>query len=369
MAPSPTNSKPIRPLSRPHGLVATLRVAGVVLLLAGLAGIATVWLVNPLAGTDMTLLRRIAGTGGGLAVACLGVAFYGLALIVHYSYHTALNIRAAERHQMTREGETTPEAKSGSPGFNDEVVSLLREINENALLTDQDKARKRVRMAETSRQRMLAEARQLIDATKWPAAKARIQDLRAEYPDDEEVRKLGRRLDEAMKEHQQIDIMTSSEQIRSYMSLGVWDKAHTAARELAEKYPNVPEAQKMQQVVDMEEQVGQKEDRLRLYREIEHLVARKHYREAKRAAELLVERHSESPEAAALRAQMDELTRNSDIEARREMEARIIEYTRQDRHREAYEVAKLLMEQYPDSPQAVALQDKMDQLRERANAS
>jgi outer membrane protein assembly factor BamD (BamD/ComL family) len=95
-------------------------------------------------------------------------------------------------------------------------------------------------------------------------------------------------------------------------------------------------------------------------------VARKHWRQALRAAETLVENHPDSPEAARLRDQIEELRRNTAIAERKEWENRIAEHVQTGRHREAYDLAVELMEKYPDSPQAEEIRKRIDQLKARA---
>jgi tetratricopeptide (TPR) repeat protein len=376
MASTADRSGSRQALPRPHVLYNLLRILALVVLAVTVFAAVMIW-IHPSLNQAEQFLRdqrpeveltkvRLWMTAQVLFGGLTGAAIlYALALIVYYSYHTALNIRAAERRPGARGVEVDGEQMTEVAGM-DRMVALLEEINENTLLAEPDRARKRVRLADSRRQRMRAEIEKLITATKWAVARSRIEELRTESPDDEDVRDLAHKLDAAVAEHREIDMMASSEQIRSYMSLGLWVKAREAAQQLALKYPGAPEAQKMQDVVRLEEEATRKDDRVRLYQEIEHLVARKHYRDARKVADTLIERYPDSPEAATLAGQMDELNRNADIETRREMEAQIIEYEKQGRHKEAYEVARLLMEQYPESPQAIALKDSIDRLRQRA---
>lgn len=368
MSRSAEHPRSIKPLPRPFWLYNTLRVLSVIVLLVGVATIVTVWtreLPQPLSTTVKVSLTLQYAIGAVLTASAL----YWLALMLYYNYQTALNIRAAERRQMARDVEAETARGASASDLAERMTLLLEEINENTLLNEQDKARKRARLADLRRERMQKEIEQLIAATKWQMARTRIEEMRTEHPDDEDVKNLSRRLEAAIAEHREIDIMTTSEQIRSYMSLGLWEKARETAGQLTAKYPDQAEARKMADVVRLEQEGFRKEERQRLYREIEHLVSRKHYRDARKVAETLIERYGDSPEAATLKGQMDELVRNADIETRREMEAQIIEYEKQGRHKEAYEVARLLMEQYPESPQAIALQDTIARLRERAGVN
>jgi hypothetical protein len=377
-------SKGMRPLPRPNLVATVLKVAALLAILVGVAAAVAIFsgqctffqfqAAQPApfqaqAAQPAPLHKALLGLAMILGGVILAAFFYALALIAQYTYHAAMHIRLAERRQLLRETETDPAAAASGTQFNEQMVALLREINENTLLSDADKGRKRLRLAESRRELKIEEIRQFIAATKWPTARDRIEDFRAEYGDDAIIGTLLQQLDRAIEEHEQVDVMTQAEQIRSYMSLDLWDKARETARQLSVRYPNDLEAKKMLSTVADEEKSHQREECLRLYREIEQLVKRKHYRESKKLVETLIQQYPGSPEAATLKGQMDELTRNADIEVRREMEAQIIEHTRQNRHREAYEVARLLVEQYPESPQALALKDQLDKLRERAGLS
>ena len=364
MTPSTDLPRTIKSLPRPYWLCSTLRVLAVIVLLAAAGVVAGLWTQDR---PTLTMPEKVFLTCAWLFGAAVSAAVLTwLSTMLYYSYQTALNIRAAERRQMTRDVAIESDRGASGSDLAERMTLLLEEINENTLLNEQDKARKRARLADSRRERMQKEVSQLIAATKWQMARTRIAELRTEHLDDEDVKELSRRLETAMAEHREVDIMTTSEQIRSYMSLGLWEKAREAAGQLAVKYPDHPDALKMADVVRLEQEGFRKEERQRLYREIEHLVSRKHYRDARKAAETLIERYGDSLEASTLKGQMDELTRNADIETRREMETQIIEHEKQGRHKEAYEVARLLMEQYPESPQAIALKDTIDRLRERA---
>ncbi|MBN2584425.1 MAG: tetratricopeptide repeat protein [Planctomycetes bacterium] len=375
MAPASTSKRNMIPLPRPHVIGRLLQVLAVLWLIAAVV-LCTYEMLQDTGVPDAAMKGPVARevlwakTQKCIQPMLVGVTVAGLlwaaSLMVRYHYNTALNIRLAERRHLEREAGAGAESPGVETELARQMVVLLQEINENSLLGTEERARKRSHLADQRRGTMYAEIQQLIKATKWPLARQRIDDYRAAFGEGEEAARLAHQLETAMKEHRDVDIMSTSEQIRSYMTLGLWDKARQTSEQLAAKYPDNPEAQKMEHVVLMEEEEHKKEDRLRLYREIEHLVNRKHYRDAKKTGEVLLERYPDSPEAATLKGQMDELSRNADIETRREMETQIIEYTKQNRHREAYELAAMLMEQYPESPQALALADTIDRLREKA---
>ena len=359
-----SNAQSAKTITRPTVIHIALQVLAVVILI-----MSVIYAVDQLEQLRSVGTAGILTFGQPILILLMGLGFAGLlwaaSLVVSYLHRITVHTLRTEHRlaELGMDGEALPSMSGGELA---PLVTLLRDISENTLLTEPEKSRKRVRLQEVRRERLKAEIEQLIQAMKWPAARARIEDFRLMNPESDEARELSENLERSIQEHQDLDVMTSCEQIRSYISLGLWSKAREASQLLADKYPSNTEAQKMPGLVKLEEEVARKDERLRLYREIEHLVARKHYREAVHTAQSLMERYPESAEAATLRGQMDELNRNADIEVRREMEARIIDCTRQNRHKEAYEVARALLEQYPESPQAVALKDQIDKLREKA---
>jgi tetratricopeptide (TPR) repeat protein len=153
------------------------------------------------------------------------------------------------------------------------------------------------------------------------------------------------------------------------MGLGLWERAMEMARGLAEQYPENPDAARLPETVRLEQEGSSRQEQQRLYREIEHLAARRHWRQALRVAESLLEKHADSPEAHALAGQVEELRRNAAVMERREWETRIAEHVQTGRHREAYNLAVELMEKYPDSPQAQAIRERLDQLKARAGVT
>ncbi|HUU09286.1 MAG TPA: hypothetical protein VM431_01955 [Phycisphaerae bacterium] len=356
-----------RELPRPKWTVALLWVLGILLWLGVAAGVVGLTLTAPPLLEIPNTFWICVGVGV-LALVLLGAMAIGMALLIKYAFSTAISAKLMERalRDNLQKMETAQPVSGLGTASHEEVVSLLSEIMENTLLDDADKAAK-MQLAKKHRQQALRrEIEALIKAGKYRDAHERLDEFRTRYAERDQVADLEAQLSAALREHEQTEISHITEQVQRYMGLGLWERGMEMARALAEQFPENPEAAQLPETVRLEQGANRRQEQQRLYREIEHLVARKHWRQALRAAETLLENHADSPEANALRDQMDELRRNAAISERREWESRIADHVQTGRHREAYDLASELMEKYPDSPQAEEIRKNLDQLKARA---
>jgi len=354
-----------RELPRPSWTVTLLWILGLLVWVATAAAIVLFAVRPPADATDTFWVLAGLGVVVGLL---LGALAMGLALLLKYTFSAAATAKLSERALR----ELLQKMDVPEPGFgagaesHAEVVSLLSEIMENTLLDGQEKAAKR-ELAKNHRQQALRrEIEAHIRAGKHREAHQRLDEFRARYDESDDIHQMEQQLSDALRDHEQIEIANVTEQIERYMGLGLWERAMETARELAEQFPENPDAARLPETVRLEQGANRRQEQQRLYREIEHLVGRKHWREALRAANTLLHNHPESPEAKALGEQMEELQRNAAISERREWEERITDHIQTGRHREAYDLAVELMDKYPDSPQAAEIRKNLDQLKARA---
>jgi tetratricopeptide (TPR) repeat protein len=355
-----------RELPRPQWTVALLWVLGLLLWFVSAASIVAYAIIAPADSAGEYWLPKIVMLIAGIV---LGAMAIGLALLCKYLFSAAVSAKLMERMMRDwaqKRPDMAPGAAEVGGASHEEVVSLLSEIMENTLLDDSDKAAKRQLAKKHRQQALKREIEALIKAGKYRDSHERLEEFRLRYPDDRSVAEMEAQLSEALRQHEHTEIANVSEQVQRYMGLGLWERALELARGLSEQFPENPEAARLPETVRIEQGAGQRQEQQRLYREIEHLVARKHWRQAFRAAETLMENHPDSPEAIRLRDQIEELRRNAAITERKEWEARIAEHVQTGRHREAYALAIELMEKYPDSPQAEEIRKRLDQLKSRA---
>jgi len=353
-------------LPRPQWTVALLWTLGILLWSSSAAAVLACAL---LVSREVSVLFWVGVAVALVGTLALGAMSTGLALLVKYEFSAAVSAKLLER--MLRDSVQKkvevgqPVAEPGSASH-EEVVSLLSEIMENTLLDDSEKSAKRQLAKKHRQQALRREIEALIKAGKYREAHERLEEFRIRYTESQQVTEMETQLSEALRLHEHAEIANVSEQVQRYMGLGLWERALEMARGLAEQFPENPEAARLPETVRLEQEASRRQEQQRLYREIEHLVVRKHWRQALRAAETLLENHPESPEATRLRDQIEELRRNAAIAQRKEWETRIAEHVQTGRHREAYDLAIELMEKYPDSPQAEDIRQRLDQLKARA---
>jgi len=330
-----------RELPRPNWTVALLWILAMLLWLCTAFSIITLALLVP-ADAPATFWVYIGM--GVLVCLMLGAMAVGMALVIKYAFSAAVSAKLMERalRESAQKVEVAQPVSEIGGASHEEVVSLLSEIMENTLLDNEDKA------------------------AKYREAHERLEEFRVRYAESGQVHEMEVQLSEALRQHERTEITHIAEQVQRYMGLGLWERAMEMARALAEQFPENPEASRLPETVRLEQDANRRQEQQRLYREIEHLVSRKHWRQALRTAETLLEAHADSPEAHTLKDQMDELRRNAAISERREWEVRIAEHVQTGRHREAYALAMDLMEKYPDSPQALDIRQNLEQMKARA---
>jgi tetratricopeptide (TPR) repeat protein len=345
--------------------VVLLWILGILIWAATLAAFVLVSLHPPAENTDVFWAGASVLVVAGLLV---GAVAMGLALMLKYTFSTAATVKLTERamREVLQKMEFTRTGGGLAGASHEEVISLLSEIMENTLLDEEDKAAKRQLARKHRQQTLRREIEAFIRAGKHREAHQRLEEFRLRYADSDEVRQMEQQLSEALRSHEQNEIANVAEQVERYMGLGLWERAMETAQALAEQFPENPDAARLPDTVRMEQGANRRQDQQRLYREIEHLAGRRRWREAHRAAQTLIENHPDSPEAKALADQIEELRRNAAIAERREWEQRITDHIQTGRHREAYDLAVELMEKYPDSPQAEEIRKNLDQLKARA---
>ena len=355
-----------RELPRPTWTVVLLWVLGILLWAATMAGIVLMGLRPPPAA-ETEAFWIVAGLAVVVGV-LLGAMALGLALMLKYTFSAAATVKLTERalREVLQKMEVTRSGGGVGGASHEEVISLLSEIMENTLLDEPDTVAKRQLAKKHRQQTLQREIEAFIRTGKHREAHQRLEEFRMRYADSDDVRQMEQQLSDALRQHEQNEIANVSEQVERYMGLGLWERAMETAQTLAEQFPENPDAAHLPETVRMEQGANRRQDQQRLYREIEHLVGRRRWREAHRAAQTLMQNHPDSPEANALADQMEELRRNAAISERREWEQRITEHIQTGRHREAYDLAMELMEKYPDSPQADEIRKNLDQLRARA---
>ena len=107
-------------------------------------------------------------------------------------------------------------------------------------------------------------------------------------------------------------------------------------------------------------------ERARLMSRAQSATDQHNWREALRWVEQVLGKYPHSAEAHDLRLQLPTLKLNAEIQARQQMEADIRDLIHAQKFGEALRVARQLLNDYPDSPQAQVLREQMPRLEQRA---
>jgi len=248
----------------------------------------------------------------------------------------------------------------------EKIMSLLDDIRENSLLSDEQRHAKLKRLAEQKRQDLLGEIESLLHRKEFHRARMVLSELVKKYGQDQQTASLETRIEEARAKAEREEIAAVIKETEDLMSTAAWERARLTAQELLNKYPDLLEARELLERVEREQRLFEQEERNRMRDQIQRHSARREWRRALSVARALLERYPDSIEAEAIRAQMDTLEANAEIEQRHELEAQIKDLVRRHRFREALELARRVIADYPNSPQAEVLRGQIDLLEQRA---
>lgn len=249
----------------------------------------------------------------------------------------------------------------------EQISELLQELNENVLLTpEQRQARQRQRLEEMKRDlgerlsRLLAEG-------KFPEAQRRLDEYARSFPQERaSVEQFQAQIEEARAQVEESDYRQAAVRVRDFMGVAAWERAEEVVQELLARHPRSPRAHALRDELHQERGKFEVQQRQHLLSEVEQLISRKEWRGAFRLATDLINRFPNSSEAQTLRAKMDTLRDNAEIEIRKDLEAQLKELLRSHRYIEALALAQDIINKYPNSPQAKVLKEQLPQIMSKA---
>jgi soluble cytochrome b562 len=254
-----------------------------------------------------------------------------------------------------------------APGALDPLIKAIQEVREISLLTDVER-KERLASMEHERKRMLV--RQVIEhmeRARWSAGNATVETLDREHPDDAEVKRIRHQFEEARRNAESSTVVRGRDQIENYIGIGAFDEAFRAARQLVDDFPGNVEAQRLLTRVQRERDIHVETSVSRMVEEIRHDIDRRLWRRALQHAQRLVERFPDHAKTARVKEQLPTLQQNAEIEERQELEVRIQELIRGHKFGEAIELSEELLQRFPHSPQAEAIEKLLPRIRELAS--
>lgn len=248
----------------------------------------------------------------------------------------------------------------------EELVRLTREVRDIELLSDEERAmRLRTEADELARQ-LEVDVPNLLREHRWVEAQRRVREARVRFPAMPNWDALEQQVEEARSTVEARDIDAVTREVKDLAALGAWDRAAQALSDLQRRHPSSPRVTELAKRIATGRAQAAAEERARLMARAQEATNNHDWTAALERVQLVLERYPDSPEAVELRQQLPTLRANVEIQARQRMEAEIRDLIKEHRFNEALRIAEMLIEQYPDSPQAGVLRDQLPRLREKA---
>ncbi|MGH7176921.1 MAG: hypothetical protein ACREJC_06045 [Tepidisphaeraceae bacterium] len=247
------------------------------------------------------------------------------------------------------------------------LLKMLEEIRDAALLTD-DERRGRIRQLSDERKLyFIRHAIGAIESSHWGEASGIVLKLEQEHPTDMDVRRVRQQLEDGRARAEGETVRRIRDQIESHIGIGSWVQAETMARQLSGDFPGNAEARGLLERVVRDRNVFQETTVARMLDEVRNDIDRRLWRRACTHALTLVEKYADHPKTQRLKEQLATLRDNAEIEERQEKEVRIQELIRGRQFHEAIALAEDLLERFPNSPQAEAIEVLLPRIRELAD--
>lgn len=365
-----------------------LRGAGilVIVLFAAMATVRGLW---PAEGSASATPARLAEIGITVAVGlALGGLLVGVGALLRLLREVHASLERLERLQ-TLAGNLRPQPTRGDeppelaevaerdsetldrPVLADaawqEIASLLRDIRDNSLLSEEERREKRLNVAEDEIHQGQELVRSLTHQGDFVRAREIADRIHRKYPDEDDAAVLVEQVETLRERQESDDVAAAGKQVNDLISISAWRRAREVAEQLQARHPDSIEARQLLLRIEREHRLFQDEQRRRMYAEVQRYVTKRRWEEALAAACTFVERFPGQDETEALRLQIPTLETNAQIERRQKLEAEIMDLTKRGRYMEAVELARKVIEKYPGSPQAEALRAQLGRLEELAN--
>ena len=250
-----------------------------------------------------------------------------------------------------------------------DILAQLRELNENILMSDEQRRAKARLRQDKLRRKLIEEAQAAIDAADFARAGRLVETLAEKVPGDEHVQPLQKRLDEARQAARGEQIGAVTRCVGDMMAVGAFDQAEAEARDLDLRYPNDPAVTDLLNRVRREGRMFHNERRDRMYNEVVRLAEARQWRQALKVARQYVQAFPSGAGADAVGAMLATMEDNARIEEVRELRDHIRDLLEQRCYAEAVECARDVIERFPDTRAAEDLGRQMNRLRELAQSA
>ena len=262
------------------------------------------------------------------------------------------------------EAKSTPGAP---PAHWQKVLLLLQDIRASMLLTPEQRREEWLRLVEQEAGSTRAQVGSLAAKGDFAQAAEIAAAMRHKYPQEKLAEELVVEVERAREQHEAGDVSSYTKQVDDLISISAWERARQLVQQLIERHPDAAAARQLLLRVEKRHRAFQIEQMRRMNVEIQRYANERKWEEALAAARAFLVRFPNSEDAETLKMQIPTLEGNAQIEIRQRLEAQIMECARQGRYIQAAQLARKVIEQYPESPQAQVLRSQLTRLEELAN--
>ncbi len=256
--------------------------------------------------------------------------------------------------------------EDGSRAMQDEMLQLLREIAENSLLSDNQREEKQKQRRADEERSLAEQVDRLIGQGEFRRAEEICEQMAGTF--GAQAERLRKEIEQARKQAEHQDIEDARQKVTDLMSLAAWDQVEDITKTLWNRYPGSEGVQQMVDFVHRERTTYEKQQRQRMFADIERHVGHRRWDQAHEAAKRFVERYGDTPEAKLVRSRLDTLRANAEVAERQTMAEEIKDLVRKHRFDEAVQLARRVIQTYPDSPQAEVLKNQLPRLETKAKS-
>jgi hypothetical protein len=228
-------------------------------------------------------------------------------------------------------------------------------MGELALLDPEEREPARRRMLANVQRRAAERVIDAVNARQLGQARLMLRHAEACYSDTPTLEKLKEKVERAAARNEALDYSRSKRLVEEAISEGRWSFAERYAHVLTFDHPGSTRCR----------QLRDDTRRARLHAHIQQSAEQHNWAEALAAAEEFLERFPDSTEAEPLRQQVGTLRVNAEIHQRKQYETKFKELLRTHQYADALRLARLVVDRFPDSPQALALRDQIPLLERR----
>jgi hypothetical protein len=299
----------------------------------------------------------------------LGGLLLGLAGLVHQGHvRTAVGL-GRERRKASQDisyytgGWDTPGSGASDGAYGDgsaqdtfnlalDRLTEIRDVLQAGLEANpQSRERLRAHLQRSAAEEIIS----AINSRRLGQARELLRDAEAAYGKTSTIENLHAKIEAATNRNEPLDYGFTRRVVEDAISEGRWDLAERCVQALFFDHPGSARCRRL----------WDDTRRARLYAHIQARAADHHWAEALAAAEEFLERFPGSSEAEALKGRIDTLRSNAEIMRRKQYEEKFKELIASHNYREALRIARHVVEQYPESPQAGALRDQIPLLQKR----